>query len=337
MAGPAACRSGRDENAGRMRKGYDLDLLRSLQVLIEEEGVSHAARRLHTSEAAMSRSLAKLRVVFGDPILVASGRRMVATSFALGLRERVQALVKGADALLEEQETPDLAGLAPHFTLRANDLIVGAFGAAILTALRQDCPGCTITFAPETDEEPSDDLREGRVDLYLGASDDMRPEIRRQSLFPTSFRALVRADHPILSEGITPASIVRYEHISVSRRGRLYGPIDTVLKDRYGLKRRVVMVVPTYYAMVETLRMMDMILPLPGIAIDYLPIRSMHLAEFEFPFELPPVRSFQAWHPRRDSDPVHRWLRGTVYRVVRQRGEGPPEGFSPVTTGIAGV
>lgn len=81
-----------------MRKRYDLDLLRSLQVLIEEEGVSHAARRLKVSEAAMSRSLAKLRVIFGDPILVASGRRMVATTFALGLRDRVRTLVDGADA-----------------------------------------------------------------------------------------------------------------------------------------------------------------------------------------------------------------------------------------------
>lgn len=319
-----------------MRKRYDLDLLRSLQVLIEEEGVSHAARRLKMSEAAMSRSLAKLRVIFGDPILVASGRRMVATTFALGIRDRVRALVDGADSLLEEQETPDLAGLSPHFTLRANDLIVGAFAAAVLAALRQDCPGCTLTFAPETDDEPSDDLREGRVDLYLGASDDMRPEIRRQSLFPTSFRALVRADHPILSEGITPQSIARYEHISVSRRGRLHGPIDAVLREQFGLRRRVVMVVPTYYAMVETLRMTDMILPLPGIAIDYLPIRSMHLAEFEFPFDLPVVHSFQAWHPRRDSDPVHRWLRGTVYRVVRQRGEGLPEGFTPAAASVAG-
>lgn len=314
-----------------MRKRYYLDLLRSLQALIEEEGVSHAARRLQVSEAAMSRTLAKLRVVFGDPILVASGRRLVATTFALGIRERVQALVEGADSLLEEQDAPDLAGLSPHFTLRANDLIVGAFGAAILAALRAECPGCTITFAPETDEEPSNDLREGRIDLYLGASDDMRSEIRRQSIFPTSFRALVRAGHPILTEGITPASVARYEHISVSRRGRPHGPIDTVLKERFGLKRRVVMVVPTYYAMVETLRMTDMILPLPGIAIDYLPIRSMHLEEFEFPFELPPVHSFQAWHPRRDSDPVHRWLRNTVYQVVRQRGDVLPDGFSPAT------
>lgn len=48
---------------GRMRQ-YDLDLLRYLHVLVEEESVSAAARRMQVSEPAMSRHLAKLRRVF---------------------------------------------------------------------------------------------------------------------------------------------------------------------------------------------------------------------------------------------------------------------------------
>lgn len=63
-------------------RGYDLDLLRFLQVLLEEESVSAAARRMNVSEPAMSRHLAKLRAVFGDPILVPSGRRLTATTSA---------------------------------------------------------------------------------------------------------------------------------------------------------------------------------------------------------------------------------------------------------------
>ena len=70
-------------------RGYDLDLLRFLQVLIEEESVSLAARRLKVSEPAMSRHLAKLRRVFADPILVQSGRQMSASTFAAGILDRV--------------------------------------------------------------------------------------------------------------------------------------------------------------------------------------------------------------------------------------------------------
>ncbi|MFT8345238.1 LysR family transcriptional regulator [Gluconobacter oxydans] len=313
---------------------YDLDLLRYLQVLVEEESVSQAARRLKVSDAAMSRHLATLRTVFGDPILVLSGRRMVATTFANRIRDRVQTIVRDADALVNDSETLNLKHLSPRFTIRANDLIVGAFGNAILMALKQDCPDCSIVFSPETEEPASEALRNSRIDLYVGATDDLRPEIMRQTLFLTSFRAMVREGHPIFARGITPQTLVDYDHISVSRKGRPYGPIDTILKERYGLSRPIAMVVPTYHSMIETMRETDMILPLPDIVIDRLPLSQIQLEAFDFPFELPPVTSFQAWHPRVDTDGVHRWLRDTVFQVIRRelvrfRGEGGPTLKSP--------
>jgi len=135
-------------------RGYDLDLLRYLQVLLEEESVSSAAKRLNISEPAMSRNLAKLRAVFGDPILIQSGRRMTASSFAISLRDRVQMVVRDADRLIEARAVTDLSKLSLRFTIRANDLIVATLGRPLLKALREECPNCTlITVAPELDPE----------------------------------------------------------------------------------------------------------------------------------------------------------------------------------------
>ncbi|MBB2201307.1 LysR family transcriptional regulator [Gluconacetobacter tumulisoli] len=302
-----------------MARQYDLDLLRYLHVLVEEQSVSAAARRMNVSEPTMSRQLGKLRETFGDPILVQSGRRMVATSYAARIRERVQRLVHDADRLHEDRETLDFTNLAPRFTIRANDLFVGGFAAELTNLLRADCPNCDVRFSPENDEHVGDALRGETIDLYIGATDEMRPEIRRQTLFTMSIRGLVRRGHPILSEGVTPESLVRYDHIGISRRGVRTGPIDTILEEQYGLRRRVVLVVPTYYAMIESIRETDMILPLPDIVIDRLPVKLIRLVPFDFPFALRPVDAFQAWHPRRDADPVHRWLRDAVFRVTRRK------------------
>ncbi|MFT9380581.1 LysR family transcriptional regulator [Gluconobacter sp. P5B12] len=296
---------------------YDLDLLRYLQVLVEEQSVSLAARRLQVSEPAMSRHLARLRSVFNDPILVMSGRRMVATAFANRIRDRVQGLVRDADDLLNEGAELNLKAMSPKFTIRANDIVVGAFGPAILLALRKDCPECRIVFSPESEETASEALRGSRIDLYIGATDDLRPEIMRKALFDTSFSALVRAGHPILKGKITPHALVAYDHVSVSRKGRAFGPIDVILKERYALSRRIAMVVPTYYSLIESLRGTDMILPLPRIVIDCLPLAEMGLETFDFPFVLPPVHAFQAWHPRLDMDQLHRWMRDTVSQAIR--------------------
>lgn len=299
-------------------KGYDLDLLRSFQVLVEEQSVSLAARRLKISEPAMSRQLAKLRQAFGDPILVQAGRRMSPSAFAAGILTRVQDLVRDADTLMETRILQDLSDLSPKFTIRANDLVVAALALPLLQALKRECPHCEVIWAPELDAAASDPLRDGSVDLYIGATELMKPEIRRQTILRDHMRGLVRKGHPILQETVTPETMVRYDYISVSRRGRGRGPIDWILQNQFGLTRKIAMVVPNYHSMIESMKNTDLILPLPGIVIDHISQDALGLTAFEFPFALPNVEAFQAWHPRRDMDPVHRWLRETLFRVSRQ-------------------
>ncbi|MGV4857826.1 LysR family transcriptional regulator [Acetobacter senegalensis] len=298
-------------------RGYDLDLLRFLQVLIEEQSVSVAARRMNVSEPAMSRHLSKLRAVFGDPILVPSGRHLIASSFALGIRDRVQEVLRAADGLIETRALTNLKNMSPKFTVRANDVMTAALSLPLLEALRKDCPNCELIFAPEFDESASQALRDDSVDLYIGATEILHAEIRRQTIFSHTMKALVRKEHPIFKEGITPENLIHYDHISVSRRGRARGPIDRILRDQYGLVRRVSLVVPNYKAMMDSIRKTDFILTIPDIIIRSFPLNEAGLEVFDYPFTLPKVEAFQAWHPRRDNDPIHRWLRETIFKISR--------------------
>jgi DNA-binding transcriptional LysR family regulator len=65
--------------------GADLNLLVSLDALIEEGNVTKAAARLNVSQPALSAQLARLRDIFRDPLLVPSktGRGMIPTARAL--------------------------------------------------------------------------------------------------------------------------------------------------------------------------------------------------------------------------------------------------------------
>ena len=63
----------------------DLNLLITLDVLLAEGSVARAAERLHLSPSAMSRALARLRNVTGDPLLVRAGRGLVPTPRAMEL------------------------------------------------------------------------------------------------------------------------------------------------------------------------------------------------------------------------------------------------------------
>lgn len=78
----------------------DLNLLITLDALLDEGSVAGAARRLGLSPSAMSRALARLRETTGDPLLVRAGRGLVPTPRAQLLREQVGRLVQEAESML---------------------------------------------------------------------------------------------------------------------------------------------------------------------------------------------------------------------------------------------
>ncbi len=106
----------------------DFNLLITLDALLTEGSVVRAAQRLQLSPSAMSRALARLRQVTGDPLLVRAGRGLVPTPRALALREQVSFLVANAEAVLRPAEKLDLTQLARTFTLRVREGFVENFG-----------------------------------------------------------------------------------------------------------------------------------------------------------------------------------------------------------------
>lgn len=290
----------------------DLNLLFALDVLLEEGSVVGAARRMNLSAPAMSRTLARIREAVGDPILVKVGRRMVPTPRALALREQVHSSVEGARQILQPEREVDLSTLKRNFNLHANDVFISAFGQVLLGRVRREAPHVLLRFSPESESEDSV-LRDGKVDLYISAMRPMGTDVHVQTLFTTKFVGLARDDHPIFQAEITPERFARYDQISVSRRGRATGPIDTALQ-ALGLSRQVSLVVPTFHSGVFMLGTSDLILALPehvAWAVQRMEIRAR---AFTLPLPLETVVIVQGWHPRFQSDGAHQWLR----RIIRE-------------------
>lgn len=65
----------------------DLNLLRTLDVLLSEHNVTRTAQRLNLSQPSVSVQLARLRDIFADPLLLPGPRGMQPTARADELRE----------------------------------------------------------------------------------------------------------------------------------------------------------------------------------------------------------------------------------------------------------
>ncbi|MFF4401245.1 LysR family transcriptional regulator [Streptomyces sp. NPDC001480] len=300
--------------------GIDLNLLLALDVLLEEQSVQGAARRLHLSEPAMSRTLGRIRKALGDPVLVRAGRRMVPTPHALAVRAEVSAVVERARALFAPGRDTDLRTVSRTFTILGPDAIAAALGAPLFARAAEEAPGIRIRFLAESHVD-APFLRQGTADLEVGMIDTSAPEVHVETLCEDRMVGVVRAGHPLLEGELTPERFAAQAgHLIVSRRGRLHGPIDDALAE-LGLERRVVGSIGTFPASLFVLRDTDLV----GLVSSWsLPLAAaLGLVTFEVPLSLPALSLGLAWHPRHDADPAHAWLRGCVRDLMPRWSSGP--------------
>ncbi|MFD1625346.1 LysR family transcriptional regulator [Azospirillum griseum] len=297
----------------------DLNLLVTLDVLLAEGSVARAARRLNLSPSAMSRALARLREVTGDPLLVRAGRDLVPTPRALELRARVHQLVEDGAAVLRPVETLTPQRLARTFTLRSSEGFVETVGPELIAAVTAAAPGVRLVFLPKPDKD-SAPLRDGAVDLETGVvTPAMGPELRAQALFRDRFVAVVRPGHP-LAAGMDkgPLTLDGYSaaaHVCVTRssagggKGGLgRGPVDSALR-ALGLERRIIASVGGFAAALAVARRSDLVATVP---LRHTAALRAGLCTRPLPFATPEVTISLLWHPRQDADPAHRWLRALV-------------------------
>jgi DNA-binding transcriptional LysR family regulator len=293
----------------------DLNLLVTLDVLLSESSVASAARRLRLSPSAMSRALARLREVTGDPLLVRAGRGLVPTPRAMELRTQVGALVDGANAVLRPTEKLDLGKLDRRFTLRTSEGFVETFGPGLLTMVAGQAPGVTLQFLTKPDKE-SAPLRDGEVDLETGVIDaGTAPELRALPLFEDRWVGVVRQGHALTEGPMTDSRFASAGHVQVIRRGLHSRKIDDAVQVT-GLERRIATVVSGFSTALALVRETDLVATVPERHTAGLR-KGLH--SFPLPVEVAQFTISMLWHPRMDGDLAHRWLRGCVRSVCGTR------------------
>ena len=289
----------------------DLNLLVTLDVLLEEGSVARAAQRLRLSPSAMSRALARVREATGDPLLVRAGRGLVPTPRATELRSRIGQLVREGEATLRPVGKLEVHGLARTFTLRTSEGFVENFGASLIGRVGAEAPGVQLRFVQKPDKN-SAPLRDGSVDLETGVVEQTTsPELRMQALFRDRYVGVVRKGHPLSRGKMTAARYASGRHIGVARDASR-DPIDEGLATQQLRRQIAVSLVAGFSTALALARASDLIASVPERHTGNLRVG---LHTFALPISTAAFTVSMLWHPRLDADPAHRWLRGLVRAV----------------------
>src|SRR3712207_4842848 len=128
----------------------DLNLLVSLDALLQERSVTRAAARMGLSQPALSASLARLRRHFGDELLTRAGNEYRLTPLAVQLRELARAALTGVERVFDAQTEFDPASSRREFHLLISDYGVAVLGDSIAALLAEEAPKARLRLSANT-------------------------------------------------------------------------------------------------------------------------------------------------------------------------------------------
>ncbi|HVI52473.1 MAG TPA: LysR family transcriptional regulator [Candidatus Sulfotelmatobacter sp.] len=292
-------------------KSLDLNLLKTLDTLLDEGSVTRAAARLALTQPAVSGMLTRLRESFDDPLFVRSRRGIVPTQRALDLAGPVKLVLSEIEALLQPSVfDPATAGFT--VTLAATDYALQAVVVPFMSALSRRAPGIRVAVRPVENDRAQTLLEHGDLDLALLTPETTPPDLHARRLFDESYVCALRQDHPNGSGGTLSLDLFcSLNHALVSYTGeRFWGVTDEALA-KIGRSRRVALSVTSFLVLVEVLRTTDLI----AVAPKRLMTAAQGLILFSPPVEIPGFTKVAAWHERTHRDPGHRWIRALLFET----------------------
>lgn len=283
----------------------DLNLLRTLDVLLSEHNVTRAAQRLNLSQPSISVQLARLREIFDDPLLLPGPRGMVPTARADELREPLRQALEALMSAVSPASAFEPAKASHTWRIAATDYTESAIVLPMLDELRRSAPGTRLAVLEMNPTKFEKQAEQGEVDVIFHTRDGAPQALHQRLLFTERYVLAGRLNHPKLKRRPTLAQFCKLEQVIVSPDGGGFAAATDTALAKSGLARKVVLSVPHFLFMLEVLAKSDLVAVLPERLVKNAGL----LQVVAPPVEVPGFDMMMLWHERLHRDPAHKWLR----------------------------
>lgn len=296
----------------------NLNLLPGLKALLDTQSVSGAAKQMHITQSAMSRTLAQLRESLNDPILVRQGNRIFLSEKAISLKEDVNRVVSEACTIFENQQF-DPSTTEKHFSIASTYLILDQILPDILHQLWQQAPNLNfelLQFSPMLSRK----LEAGEVDLVIGYVGDPPSGFSSEPLIDDDICALIHKDHPCANKTLQVADLEKYP---VIRHSSWTGSLHLIRSyiDNLSDNIRIAAKTPNLPISLRMLRSAEHVLVTTRRAAQSN-IYESDMVLKEVPGEVPNLQYHVVWPEYWEHNRAHRWFREFIADRIRQQMEG---------------
>lgn len=297
----------------------DLNLLISLQVLLEERNVSRAAQRLFITQPAMSKTLSRLRDLFEDPLFTRSSHGMQPTPRALELAPDLNEILGSVRELVSSARF-DPAAVTGEVTLAMSEYIGLALLPALVAKLQIQAPKLSLHIITRA-ENQLEQLALGNLDFAFHIEQShYGDDYRVEHLGGGPPAVLTRHDHPLTLEDPSWQRLATFPVI------RLYVPDweqvalerDSKMRAIMGGPRQSSLEISHLLTALEVLRSSDYFMLAPA----YL-MQNQHATRGIKALPLPRGESHTlnyvlVAHNRTANSPLHNWLWQEIMCTIRE-------------------
>jgi DNA-binding transcriptional LysR family regulator len=294
----------------------DLNLLVSLDALLEQRSVTRAAEQMGLSQPALSASLARLRRHFGDELLSRVGNTYRLTPLAAQLRPRVRLALDGVERVFSAQPDFDPAESTREFSVLVSDYGCAVLGDTLALLLSQEAPSARLRLAHNTpgavDQAQQTLLSTDLLVLPHGFVTDLP----HADLHRDRWVLVVSADNAEVGESVTVEQLRTMPWVAT-----YHGPTASTPAARQmrmlGIEPRVQVVTESFLTVPGLVAGSDRIALLQERLVQLLPLET-GVRALPLPFDAGPLVEAMWWHPVYDRDPEHGFFRDLVRRAAHQ-------------------
>ena len=292
----------------------NLNLLRSLLVILQQQNVTRAATLLHISQSALSRQFAQLRDYFADPLLLREGNGYVLTPTAKQLLPKLQVLLGQVDDLRQGEDfNPALC--QRQFRFAATDYVANFIFPEVMALLHQQAPAVSVEFS-QWQPQMLHSMASQQVDMVSTMTTFIPPQLDGILLGKDKPALLMGKQHPLAAKSVTLNSTLEYSFVHLSAGGDKDSFFDLALAEA-GLSRRIAYQVPFFAAAFKALEQTDYLLVVPE-HIAHNARQQYALEARALPMDnLPEHEYFMLWHQMYAQDQSHVWFREQVSDIIK--------------------
>lgn len=284
----------------------DLNLLVAFDALMRTRQVTRAARLLGIGQPGMSAALARLRQLFGDPLLVKRGRDMEPTQRAIALDREVARILRDVERILDAPDSFDPATSKRRFSLRMSDLLSLLLLPGLMKRLSSEAPGVRIEVRHLPPDATVDALERDRIDIAVSTDLAAPKSVESRPLFEDRVLCLCHSDFDGQESLSDPRAFVALPQVRVSQ-----SPLDDRFIDRQlaelGLERRAALTIPHWLAVPEIVAAGSHVAVMPASLAERF-AGAHGLKALPVPFIASKIEWSLYWHKRYASDRGHAWL-----------------------------